>query len=331
MSEVQRGFVSDPVTVEVPATSANLGPGFDSFGLALDLVDTLTAEVTGPDIGSGLEVTVEGEGADSVPRDGRHLVVRAMTAAFEQMGETPPGLRLHCANRIPHSRGMGSSSAAIVGGIRLAVALVGDESARLDDDRMLQLADRLEGHPDNVAPALFGGFVIAGHVVGVEPRRVWTVVRSVHPDITPVSFVPAHDLNTLVARGLLPSDVSHHDAAANAARAGVLSLALTSDPDLLMVGTEDFLHQEAREPAMPDSLALVHRLREAGIPAVVSGAGPSVLALVGPQRPGKSSYDAAAVADMAPSGWRGEVRRVSSHGVRVCDAAATAASPRPEG
>src|SRR4051794_33325327 len=144
--------------VSVPATSANLGPGFDSLGLALDLRDELEAELTG----SGLVVHVRGEGADAVPLDGEHLVVRAMRAAFEALGGQPAGLSLICRNSIPHARGLGSSSAAIVGGLLLARALVDDGVPRLDDDGLLALALEMEGHPDNVAPALPRGVGLSG-------------------------------------------------------------------------------------------------------------------------------------------------------------------------
>lgn len=302
-------FVRGPVTVEVPATSANLGPGFDCFGLTLDFGDTLTGEV----IEAGLEIEVEGEGADSVPRTSDHLVVRAMRSAFEEMGLDLPGLRLRCVNRIAHSRGMGSSSAAIVGGIRLAVALVADPATRLDDRAMLELGDRIEGHPDNVAPAFLGGFVIAGTSDG----ELWVEVSQVRQDIQLALFVPPHGLDTEVARQLVPAQIAHTVAAANGARTALMALGLTHDPRLLLRGTEDFLHQEQRAEAMPDSVALVRRLRAAGVPAVISGAGPTVLAFV----VDGGGTPMAEVLAHTPEGWRGEARRPSSQGVRVSSAA----------
>jgi homoserine kinase len=283
--------------------------------MALDFGDTLTAEV----IDDGLEIEVTGEGADTVPRTAEHLVVRAMALAFREMGLPCPGLRLSCVNRIAHSRGMGSSSAAIVGGIRLAVALAADPAVRLDDRAMLELADRIEGHPDNVAPAFLGGFVIAGTSQG----ELWVEVMPVRDDIDLVLFVPPHGLDTEVARGLIPGSVPHREAAANGARTALLALGLTHDPGLLLRGTEDFLHQEQRTPGMPDSLALVHRLRDSGIPAVVSGAGPTVLAFV-VRGSGVSPEDVLA---HAPAGWRGSARRPSAQGVRVSSAAAGTSTP----
>jgi homoserine kinase len=282
------GWVDGPVTVTVPATSANLGPGFDSLGLALDLRDTLTAEVyDGP-----LVITLEGEGAGEVPHTHEHLVHRAMAAAFEALGVAGSGLRLHCCNAIPHARGLGSSSAAIVGGIVLARALVDGGTDLLDDAATLDLANRLEGHPDNVAPALYGGFTVAAQDAG----RVHVARLDVDPGIGAVVFVPPEGVRTAVARGLLPAAVPHADAAANAGRAALLVAALTGQPGLLLPATRDWLHQEQRRPAMPASLALVDALRADGIAAVVSGAGPTVLALV-------PVGEVESVARRTPPGW----------------------------
>jgi homoserine kinase len=298
------GFVPGPVTVEVPATSANLGPGYDCLGLALELTDTLVAEVVADD----LEVSIEGE-AEDLPRDESHLVVRAMRAAFEAMGEQPPGLRLACTNRIPHSRGLGSSSAAIVGGIVLARALVDDGAALLDDGRALSLANRLEGHPDNVAPALLGGFVISGQAGDV----VWAQNAPVDPSISAVVLVPPYGVRTELARGLLPAEVTHADAAANTGRAALLVAALGGEPGLLLRATEDFLHQRQREPAMPESIALLDALRSRGVPAVVSGAGPTVLALVAEG----VTPSADEVSQLVPDGWRTRGQGVGGPGARV--------------
>jgi homoserine kinase len=301
MSAPDAGFVPGPVTVDVPATSANLGPGFDCLGLTLELTDTLVAEVV-PD---GLEVRVAGEGAGEVARDEGHLVVRAMRAAFEEMGVRPSGLHLACTNRIPHSRGMGSSSAAIVGGIVLARALVEGGRHQLDDEAALRLANRIEGHPDNVAAALLGGLVISGQA----GEAVWAQQSPVDPSISAVVFVPPHGVRTEVARGLLPETVPHHEAAANSGRVALLVAALAGHPAHLMRATEDFLHQRQREPAMPESLALVADLRARGIPAVVSGAGPTVLAFV--------TDDAEAVVALGPTGWRTLRQRVGGPGAAV--------------
>ena len=263
-------FLDEPVHVRVPATSANLGPGFDSAGLALGLHDDVVVEVTG----SGLDVEVTGEGADEVARGERHLVVKALRATFDRLGGQPAGLSVRCINRIPHARGLGSSSAAIVGAVVAACALVRDGD--LDDRARLRLADELEGHPDNVAACLLGGATFAWTEEG-GPR----VVRlDAHPDLAPVAFVPASRSSTKAVRDLLPPTVPYADAVLNASRAALLPIALTADLSLLLAATEDRLHQGYRASAMPATAALVGALRADGVPAVVSGAGPTVLALV---------------------------------------------------
>lgn len=290
-------FVDRPVTVRTPASSANLGPGFDALGLALDVHDELTAEVLP---GDALEIVVEGEGADEVSRDAGHLVVRSFDAALDLMGLRRPGLRLTCRNVIPHGRGMGSSSAAIVGGIVLAKALVEGVEV-LDDRATLQLAHDLEGHPDNVAAALLGGLTIA-----------WTegfAAEALRLDVAvPVTlFVPDSPVSTEAARGLLPDAVPHADAAANAGRAALLVAALTQAPERLAAATEDLLHQQYRASAMPDSYQLVRSLRVDGVPAVISGAGPTVLAF------------ARGVAGACPDGWRVLEVDVADRGAHVVD------------
>lgn len=286
-------FVSGSVTVRVPASSANLGPGFDALGLALTLYDDLTAEV----IAEGLEIEVIGE--DAVPLDEQHLVVRAMYAAFDLLGERPAGLRLRCVNAIPHGRGLGSSAAAIVGGVVLARALVEGGAARLGDSAAYQLATDLEGHPDNVAATVFGGFTIAwrdGAAACVE--RLGSAVGV-------TVFIPPDAVSTERARGLLPEQVPHADAAYNAGRAALLVVALTSAPERLLAATEDRLHQAYRSEAMPDSYALVQTLRADGVAAIISGAGPTVLAF------------GHGIAGRVPAGWKVLELRVDSDGARI--------------
>jgi homoserine kinase len=296
-------FVTGAVEVSVPATSANLGPGYDSLGLALGLRDVLSGEVTADD---GLEVTVTGMDADSVPLDESHLVYRAMRAAFGEMGCPVPGVRLHCRNSIPHGRGLGSSSAAIVGGICLARGLVAGGSLLMDDDAVFELAARMEGHPDNVAPAFYGGFTIALS----EGGRFSATSVAVDPRVGVVAFVPPEPLRTSVARGLLPATVPHADAAADAGRAALLVVALSGRPELLLPATEDFLHQAYREPAMPESVRLVKELRESGVAAVVSGAGPTVLAFVDASTRPEARR-------RAPGGWQVLDLDVESRGATV--------------
>ncbi|MDI6097817.1 homoserine kinase [Actinoplanes sp. NEAU-A12] len=291
-------FGTEPVSVSTPATSANLGPGFDALGLALTLYDDLTARVTG----GGFTVTLHGEGAGELPTDARHLVIRAMLATFDEAGERPPGVALECVNRIPQARGMGSSSAAIVGGVQLARGLIKDGQKLIDDAAALRIAARLEGHPDNVAPCLLGGFTIAW----TEPGGARAVKLAPAAGVRPMVFVPAELGYTASARAALPSEVPHPDAAFNAGRAALLTHALTVDPSLLFPATEDRLHQGYRASGMPGTAALVAALRSAGVAAVVSGAGPTVLALT--EVPG----------DFAPGAhWRGEVLGVDDAGACV--------------
>lgn len=295
-------FRAAAVRVRVPATSANLGPGFDAFGLALGLYDDVVVRVAD----SGLHVDIAGEGAQTLARDEKHLVVRTLRTTFDLLGGQPRGLEVVCANRIPHGRGLGSSSAAICAGIMAARAVTIGGDTRLDDTGMLELATEIEGHPDNVAACLLGGFTLAWSEEGAA-----RAVR-MEPDerIAPVVFVPANPVLTETARGLLPRTVPHVDAAANAGRAALLVEALTNRPELLFPATEDRLHQEYRASAMPESLALVHRLRAEGVPAVISGAGPTVLALV---------EDGAAdkVSRLAGEGWAADRLPLDTAGASV--------------
>lgn len=280
-------FVDQPVRVRVPATSANLGPGYDTFGLALARYDEVTAEIAE----SGLLIEVNG--ADEVALDESHLVVRSLRAALDRLGGQPPGLKLHCVNRIPHGRGLGSSAAAIVAGIELARGLVTDGRQRLDDAAALALATELEGHPDNVAACLLGGFTIAW----LDPGGVGRAVRLSPVGVYPVVFIPAEASATHAARAALPAVVPHIDAAFNASRAALLVAALTGRPELLVTATEDRLHQQYRAAGMTGSSALVDRLRAAGLAAVISGAGSSVLALTtGPDQ-------VRTALRLAPDGW----------------------------
>ncbi|WP_412541970.1 homoserine kinase [Longispora sp. K20-0274] len=258
------------VTIQAPATSANLGPGFDALGLALGLSDDVTVTLQG----GGVTVEVTGEGADQVPRDESHLIVRAMYATFDDLGHPrPAGLALSCVNRIPHARGLGSSSAAIVAGVLAARALAGAPDDRAE---ALRVAGDLEGHPDNVAPCLLGGFTIAW--TPAEGARAVTI--GPHPAVHPMIFVPQDRGLTKEARAALPASVPHGDASFNAGRSALLVHALTTAPELLFDATEDRLHQGYRAAGAPATAALVADLRSRGVPAVVSGAGPSVLAFV---------------------------------------------------
>jgi homoserine kinase len=285
---VKPAFRAGAVHVRVPATSANLGPGFDSLGLALSLHDDVVGRV-GED---GLVIDVAGEGAD-LPRDETHLVVRAMRTVFDRLGGQPRGIELSCANRIPHSRGLGSSGAAIVAGTVLARALVLGAERELPDDDVLAMASTMEGHPDNVAACLLGGLSIAW----TDGATARALSLRCHPSIQPVALVPSFTASTELARGLLPETVAHRDAAFAAGRAALLVAALTGSPETLLAATEDRLHQQYRQPAMPQSAELLAALRAAGLAAVISGAGPTVLVLA------RDDDEVARVAPFVPPDW----------------------------
>lgn len=260
------------VRVEVPASSANLGPGFDSLGLGLELRDVVEVQVGG----STLVIEVDGEGADEVPTDERHLVHRSMLTAWDRLGvQPPPGLRLRCVNRVPHSRGLGSSASAIVAGVAAAHALA---RPQLDESALAVINDissALEGHPDNASASVYGGFTVSWW-----DEHSWVTVRpQLHPDVDVVALVPDLTLSTDKARSALPQEVPLADAARNAGRSALLTYAVTVDPTQLLAATADWLHQENRRPAYPQSMAVVDELRGQGRAAFISGAGPTVLVL----------------------------------------------------
>ena len=269
-------FKAQPIQVQVPATSANLGPGFDCLGLALTMFDRYIAQVQDE---PGVDIDVTGEGADDVARNDKNLVIKAMYKGFEFLGGKPRGIALRQLNVIPHGRGLGSSASAIVGGLSLARALVLGGNERMSLEDMLVLANEMEGHPDNVAAAIFGSANIAWQ----DWQRGHMVAQSVNIEVDPrigaLAFIPANSVATSKARKMLPETLPHADAVRNTSNAALLVLALQNRPDLLHTATADFLHQSYRKEAMPQSFALLTKLRNAGVAAFISGAGPAVLAL----------------------------------------------------
>ena len=294
------------VVVQVPAKTANLGPGFDTLGLALSVYDRLRVVVADrPDV----LVHVQGVGAGEVPTDASNLVARAIAAVFDEVGVPMPGLELFAHNTIPHGRGLGSSGAAIVSGIVAAAGLLPD--AGLDSDALLGLATRLEGHPDNVAPALFGGLTIAW--MGADGPQHKKLL--VHRGVSPLVLVPEHTMSTALARSLQPQSVPHADAIFNVSRSTLLIAALIQSPELLLAATEDRLHQSYRASAMPETDRVLTLLRGAGHAAVVSGAGPSVLVLA--SDPGQRLAAAELVADQAGQRWTALLPAVDIKGATV--------------
>jgi homoserine kinase len=299
--------VGRSVTVRVPATTANLGPGFDTLGLALSLYDELQVTARAE---PGATVEVIGVGAGEVPTDATNLVVRAIAFTFERCGQELPGLDLVARNAIPHGRGLGSSGAAIVSGIMAAKGLL-DGIVELDSNALLSLATELEGHPDNVAPALFGGLTIAW-TTGAGPQHKKLIV---HRGVSPLIAVPESTMSTELARSLRPASVPHEDAIFNVSRSALLIAALIQSPELLLAATEDKLHQSYRAAAMPETESLIRELRSQGLPAVVSGAGPSILVLC--SDPAQRLVAAGVVAAHRGAPWQSLLLAVDFKGATV--------------
>lgn len=286
------------LTVRVPATTANLGSGFDCVGMAFDWFDELILDVLENPV---LELVVSGEGADGVPLDDSHLVVSSLVEGLAEFGvERPVGMRLTCRNTIPHSRGLGSSAAAIVAGLTLAwgIARPGEP---VDRAAITRLATAAEGHPDNVGAAVWGGAILAWAREG----RVSLVQLPLPEGFEAVAFVPGFECRTDDARRILPETVARADAVAQAIAAAALPLALTLRPDLLLDATADLLHQQYRAVLMRPAHDLMLRLRAAGVPAAISGAGPTIIAVGLPEQ-------LAGIAGVTTDGF--EVRRMFPSG-----------------
>ncbi|QOR46116.1 homoserine kinase [Trueperella pecoris] len=261
-------IVNDSARVRVPASSGNLGPGFDSMGMAHDVWDEVSATLTT----GASKALIVGEGHDTLPKDGSHLIIRVMRETLERLGLPAAGVELVCRNSIPHGKGLGSSAAAIVAGVMLVRQLVGSPE-EFTDEEVLNIASEYEGHPDNAAPAIYGGTTLSW----AEGKGYRTVRLTVSPKVKTTLLVPSEILPTTTARAVLPASVPHTDAAFNAGRTALLTHALANAPSLLFAATQDKLHQDYRSEAMPHTAAVLGALRKAGWPAVVSGAGPSIL------------------------------------------------------
>jgi homoserine kinase len=306
--------VGRTVKVRVPATSANLGPGFDTLGLALGFYDKLEVTVRS-DQGAHVEVIGEGSADSGAPvtTDSTNLVVQSIAHAFKFAGVELPGLSLVAHNQIPHSRGMGSSSAAIVSGLMAAKGLL-EGLCEFDEDTLLRLATELEGHPDNVAPALFGGLTIAW----TEDDGPRCKKLLVHRGVSPLVLVPSFTMSTKLARSLQPDNVPHEDAIFNVSRSSLLVAALTQSPELLFEATEDKLHQDYRAEAMPQTSTLIKILRDQGFAAVVSGAGPSILVLC--SDPAQRAKASALVASHEETPWTSLALAVDFAGAQITEA-----------
>lgn len=311
------------VKMRIPATSANLGPGFDAAGLALSLYDDVEIVTTQ----AGFSAEIIGEGADYLPTDARHLIISQLRALLQRMGWVVPGLKLTAINRIPHSRGLGSSAAAHVAAVLGALSLLPPDDFP-GQQALLQHSAALEGHPDNVAPAIFGALTLSWTQHGAEnsaqdsddgaPAQFFTTRVPVHPAITPVVAVPNNPLSTAAARGLLPELVPHQDAAANAARAALLQQALSMDPALLLPATMDTLHQDYRAPGMPETVKFMHQLRAQGLAAVVSGAGPTLMVLAQSRDEARQAkHQILELIEKSPQRWDVQILPVDDEGANV--------------
>ncbi|MGH2641763.1 MAG: homoserine kinase [Actinomycetota bacterium] len=281
------------VSVRVPATSANLGPGFDCFGLALDLCNEVTVD-TEAEPG----VTWEGEGADELPTDGTDMVSRAIADAASHPGFSLPAFGLKGKNRIPLERGLGSSAAAAVAGASIGYVLAGVRAGDAAEDGFDNAAV-LEGHADNAAAAVYGGLTVvaSGIVRRLDP----------HPSLAPVVFIPPERLATSSAREALSPTVPREDAVFNVGQAALTVIAFTLDPKLLLVAMQDRLHEDARAALMPRSASLLSELRGRQVPACLSGAGPSIIAF---EHDGRDAGD-------PPDGWRAIRPGIRTEGVEV--------------
>ena len=282
------------VSVRAPATSANMGPGFDCLGLALDIWNVITVEV-------GTEgFHISGQGEDELPRDRSNMVWQSIARVFEETGRPMPPLTVTCRNDIPTARGLGSSSAALVGGLTAGNELCGRPFSQAE---LLRIAAEIEGHPDNVAPALFGGMQIAVY----EDDRVISASVPVPPDLSAVLYIPSLPMPTEEARGLLASEVPRSDAVFNIGRAALLVRAMAcGDLEYLDIATQDLLHQPARQTIFFPMKNIIRAALGAGaLGAFLSGAGSTVLALA-TEKEFTIGYEMADAA--AKSGIDGEVR-----------------------
>lgn len=293
--------MSRTVTLTVPATTANLGPGFDSIGLALDIRDRITATI----VESGVKVSITGNGADSLPTDGTHLIAKVAMDAATKWGLPISGLAIECENNIPQGRGFGSSAAAIIAGLVIARDLTG---ADITNHELLREANVIEGHADNISACLFGGLTINAWTSLAD---VECISLPVHSDVVVVMGIPQTELDTHKARGFLPTQVPYEDAIFNSSRSALLVAAMTTQPELLVAATADRLHQDYRKDAYPESLAIVNALRAAGIGGAISGAGPSVAALT-------TAHQVAQAKDIiSAGGFQAQQVAISTAGVAV--------------
>jgi homoserine kinase len=300
------------VKVRVPATIANLGPGFDALGVAIQVHLELDIEPRRDSV----EITIEGEGADELPKDDSNLVVRAMNAFFDHIGRQPGGYALHIKNPIPLAAGLGSSAAAVVGGLYAARAITG---GIVHQAEILQLATKLEGHPDNVLPALVGGLVVCYRGDKSDDLRHLRLEPS--DRLVPIVAVPRDQLQTSRARSALPADVTFDDAQYTAARAALLVGAISTGAgaEILADAMNDRLHEPTRLAMMKETAAVHAEMREAGLPVAVAGSGPSLLLITPRPEAATRTEQVRRICRARNAGWRVFVSEWESKGAAAED------------
>lgn len=296
------------VKVRVPATIANLGPGFDALGIAVRMHLEIDIEPRRDSI----DLTVEGEGAETLPADDTNLVLRSMNAFFDHVGRRPPGFAVRVKNPIPLGAGLGSSAAAIVGGLFAARAVTGRTVPQIE---MVQLATSIEGHPDNVLPALLGGLVVC-YRGKEEDLRYFRIEPSER--LVPILAVPREGFSTDQAREALPDSVAFADAQFTTARAALLVAALSTGAgsDVLADAMNDRLHQPHRLKLMPESAAVHEELAAAGLPVALAGAGPSLLLVIPRPEAATRAEQIRRICRARNAGWRVFVSEWEPEGAR---------------
>jgi homoserine kinase len=298
------------VKVSVPATVANLGPGFDALGVAVRMQLEIEIEPRR----DSLEVAIEGEGSDVIPADDSNLVIRSMNAFFDLVARRPPGFAVRIRNPIPLASGLGSSAAAVVGGLVAARSITG---RTVPQTEMISLAGRLEGHPDNVLPAFLGGLVVCYRDPGSQEVRHFRMEAS--DRLVPILAVPREGFPTEEARKALPGDVSFADAQFTASRAALLvaAMATGSGSDVLADAMDDRLHEPTRLKLMPETAAVHAELRAASVPVAVAGAGPSLLVVVPRPDAATRAEQVRRICRERAAGWRVFVTEWEPQGARA--------------
>jgi homoserine kinase len=297
------------VTVWVPATVANLGPGFDALGVAV----RMHLEVEIEPRRDSVEISIEGEGAEHLPADETNLVLRSMSAFFDHVGRRPPGYAVRVRNPIPLGSGLGSSAAAVVAGLLAARSVT---NRTVSQTEMVQLATEMEGHPDNIMPALLGGLVVCYRTVLSGELR--SVRMEPSDRLVPILAVPGTGFSTAEARKALPEDVSFDDAQFTASRAALLVAAMTGGfgSEVLAEAMNDRLHEPHRLKLMPETAAVHEELRSAGLPVSLAGAGPSLLVVIPRPESATRAEQIRRVCRARNAGWRVFVSEWEPQGAR---------------